>query len=313
MSTPFAPISFHGHRDHPLAFADLLGASFRDTGFAVITDHPIPQALIDRVAAATKAFFALPDDVKAQYDDSANGGQRGYTAFGTENAKDRTAADLKEFWHRGRAAPDGYETDAVMRPTPAVAEVADFDAATAELYYALDEMGMDLLVAVARHLDLAPDWFTPRVIDGNSILRLLHYPPQTDDQPAGAVRAGAHEDINVITLLLGAEEAGLEVRHRSGEWLAINPPPGALVVNIGDMLDRLTGGLLPSTTHRVVNPSAERARYARYSTPFFLHFAPDVLIDPLPQCLAEGGKTAPPITAQDYLMRRLREIGLIRD
>jgi len=312
MTELFTPISFLGHRDHPDAFADLLGQSFRETGFAVITDHPVPQDVIDRALAAAKAFFALPADVKARYDDREGGGQRGYTAFATEHAKGQDVADLKEFWHRGRAAPAGYELEALMRPTPAVAEVADFDAATADLFYALDEMGMDVLMAVARHLGLKPDWFTPRVVDGNSILRLLHYPPQTGAQPEGAVRAGAHEDINVITLLLGAEEAGLEVRHRSGAWLAVNPPAGALVVNIGDMLDRLTGGVLPSTTHRVANPPAERAGKPRYSMPFFQHFAPDVLIDPLPQCLAEGGTAHPPITAHDFLMQRLAEIGLVK-
>lgn len=312
MSSFFTPISFHGHRDHPQAFADLLGQSFRETGFAVISEHPIPQALIDRALAAAKAFFALPAEAKARYDDRDGGGQRGYTAFATENAKDRAAADLKEFWHRGRAAPAGYELEPLMRPTPPVSEVDDFDAATAELYYALDEMGMDILAAIARHLALDPDWFTPRVVDGNSILRLLHYPPQLGDQPEGAVRAGAHEDINVITLLLGAEEAGLEVKHRSGEWLSVNPPAGALVVNVGDMLARLTGGLLPSTTHRVANPSPERAKFPRYSMPFFQHFAPHVLIDPLPQCLAEGGQPAPPIMAHDYLMERLEEIGLVK-
>ncbi len=309
----FTPISYHGHRDHPEGFADLVGRSFRETGFAVITDHPVPQSVIDRALAAAKAFFALPDEVKLKYDDSAQGGQRGYTAFGTESAKGRTEADLKEFWHRGRAAPVGYELEALMRPTPSVAEVADFDTATAELFYALDELGLDILMAVARHLDLKPDWFTPRVVDGNSILRLLHYPPQSAGQPEGAVRAGAHEDINVITLLLGAEEAGLEVRHRSGDWLAVNPPAGAIVVNAGDMLDRLTGGILPSTTHRVVNPPPERAAFPRYSMPFFQHFSPDVLIDPLPQCLAEGGTPYPPITAHDYLTQRLGEIGLLRD
>jgi len=312
MPDTVSPISFLNASHHPGAFANLLGASFRETGFAVITDHPIPESLIDRALRATKAFFDLPAAVKLKYDDAENGGQRGYTAFGTENAKGENAADLKEFWHRGRAAPTGYDLDAVMRPTPSVSEVADFDAATAELYYALDEMGQDILAAIALHLGLEAQWFTPRVTDGNSILRLLHYPPQTDPQPAGAVRAGAHEDINVITLLLGAEEAGLEVKHRSGKWLAINPPPGALVINVGDMLDRLTGGVLPSTTHRVVNPSPERATFPRYSTPFFLHFVPDVLIDPLPDCLAEGGRTSEPITAQDFLMQRLREIGLVK-
>ena len=174
-------------------------------------------------------------------------------------------------------------------------------------------MGHALLRAIAIHLELEEDWFTPRVREGNSILRLLHYPAQETPPPPGSVRAAAHEDINVITLLLGAEEAGLEVKHRSGEWLAVNPPAGALVINVGDMLQRLTNGVLPSTTHRVVNPSIARAAHPRYSTPFFLHFAPEILIDPLESCIKPGEEAMTAITAHDYLMERLREIGLVKE
>lgn len=308
----FRPIPFGWHESDPDSFADALGRSFRETGFAVIEDHPVPDDVIAEAIAAMKGFFALPGEVKTRYDDSANGGQRGYTAFGTENAKGRAAADLKEFWHTGRGAPPASGLEAVMRPTPSVSEVAGFDAATQRLFGALDGMGRTLLHAIARHLGLNDTWFDAKVAEGNSILRLLHYPAQLEPPPEGTVRAGAHEDINVITLLLGAEEAGLEVKHRSGQWLAVNPPPGALVVNVGDMLERLTGGILPSTTHRVVNPGPARARFPRYSTPFFLHFAPDIVIEPLPQCLAEGGQAEPTITAQDFLMQRLREIGLVK-
>ncbi|MEO1472595.1 MAG: 2-oxoglutarate and iron-dependent oxygenase domain-containing protein [Pseudomonadota bacterium] len=308
----FKPIPYALFAEDKTAFAEALGQSFRETGFAVIEGHSVPQAVIDDNLAAAKAFFALPDDTKRRYDDSAGGGQRGYTAFGAENAKGNTAADLKEFWHTGRTGAAGSPHEAIMRPTPSVSEVDDFDAASRALFDALDAMGAQLLRAVALHLGLEEHWFDDRVREGNSILRLLHYPPQTTPPPPGSVRAGAHEDINVITLLLGAEEAGLQVRHRSGEWLSVNPPAGALVVNVGDMLQRLTGGVLPSTTHRVLNPSPERARFPRYSTPFFLHFAPDVMIEPLPQCLAEGGKAFAPISAQDYLMERLREIGLVK-
>jgi len=312
MTGYFEPISFGLFEEAPDRFATALGKSFRETGFAVITDHPIPPATISNAVDAMKAFFALPAETKLRYDDRENGGQRGYTAFATENAKGRSAADQKEFWHTGRAAPPGSGLETVMRPTPGVPEIPEFDAAAGALFDALDSLGQELLRAVALDLGLDENWFQPRVEHGNSILRLLHYPPQLSPPPEGSVRAGAHEDINVITLLLGAEEAGLEVRHRSGKWLAINPPPAALVINVGDMLQRLTGGLLPSTTHRVVNPSPERVRFARYSTPFFLHFAPDVLIETLPGCLEGGARAYPPITAQDYLLERLREIGLIR-
>lgn len=313
MTQYFEPIPYPLWHTDKAAFAEKLGKSFRETGFAVITGHPVEQSVIDANLAATKAFFALSEDVKEKYHDAAGGRQRGYTPFGTENAKGQAQADLKEFWHTGRDLPPGSPYRATMKDTPSVAEVADFDRATRALYTALDDFGADLLRGVALHLNLPETWFDDKVNFGNSILRLLHYPPQMDPPPAGSVRAGAHEDINVITLLLGAEEAGLEVKHRSGAWLAVNPPPGALVINCGDMLQRYTGGVLPSTTHRVVNPAPERSRFPRYSTPFFLHFNQDFLIEALPGCLAEGGKAEKPITAQDFLMERLREIGLVKE
>lgn len=312
MTEYFKPISFSQWPNDKTAFAEALGRSFRETGFAVIADHPIDQGAIDRALNASKAFFELPENVKETYHDAAGGRQRGYTPFGTENAKGAASADLKEFWHTGRALPEDSPYRATMKQTPAVQEVAEFDEATRDFYNAMDAFGAQLLRAVALHLGLPESWFNDKVQFGNSILRLLHYPPQDNPPPKGTVRAGAHEDINVITLLLGAEEAGLQALHRSGDWLDVNPPAGSLVINCGDMLQRLTGGVLPSTTHRVLNPSPERSRFPRYSTPFFLHFNQDVLIEALPQCLEEGGKAEAPITAQDYLMERLREIGLIK-
>ena len=312
MTEYFTPISFQQWSSDKAAFAEALGRSFRETVFAGISDHPIDQTVIDRATDAAKSFFALPTEVKETYHDAPGGRQRGYTPFGTENAKGAAAADLKEFWHTGRALPDDSPYRATMKETPGVAEVATFDAATQDFYEALDAFGAQLLRAVALHLELPETWFEDKVQFGNSILRLLHYPPQENPPPEGTVRAGAHEDINVITLLLGAEEAGLQALHRSGEWLDVNPPAGALVINCGDMLQRLTGGILPSTTHRVLNPSPERAKFPRYSTPFFLHFNQDVMIKALDSCLAEGGHAEPPITAQDYLMERLQEIGLVK-
>lgn len=310
MTAYFQPLSFSVWQKDKAAFAAAIGASFRETGFAVITDHPVPETVITRNLSATKTFFASSNAEKLKYDGRANGGQRGYTAFGTENAKGAATSDLKEFWHTGRRLPAGSPFADTMMATPPVSDA--FDEATYALYEALDNMGRIILRGVALHLNLAEDWFETRVDVGNSILRLLHYPPQDKPPTKGSVRASAHEDINVITLLLGAEEAGLQAKHRSGKWLDINPEPGAIVVNCGDMLQRLTGGILPSTTHRVLNPSPERAKFPRYSTPFFLHFNQDVLIEALPQCLAEGGKAKPAITAQDYLMERLIEIGLVR-
>ena len=312
MTNYFEPISFWLWESDKTAFAGAIGRSFRETGFAVIKDHPVDQTIIERAIDATKDFFAQPNAIKLKYDGRSGGGQRGYTAFRTENAKGKAEADLKEFWHTGRALPEGSPYRATMADTPPVQEVAAFDEATRGLYEALDDMGQTILRGVALHLGLKEDWFDTRVQFGNSILRLLHYPPQEEPGPPGSVRAGAHEDINVITLLLGAEEPGLQVKHRSGEWLSVNPPEGALVINCGDMLQRLTAGVLPSTTHRVVNPDPERSKFARYSTPFFLHFNQDVLIEALESCVAEGGDAQPPITAQDYLMERLVEIGLVK-
>ncbi len=297
----------------PERFAADLGGSFRRFGFAVVADHGVPQGLIDRAWAATEALFALPEEEKRGYFIEGGGGARGYTPFKTEIAKDAKHVDLKEFWHVGRELPEGHKFAADMQPNVWPARPEGFKETFVELFSAFDTAGDKLLSAVARHLGLAPDWFDPAVKDGNSVLRLLHYPPIPAD--AEGVRAGAHEDINLITLLLGAEEAGLELLDRdSGKWLAVKPPEGAMVVNVGDMLQRLTNHVLPSTTHRVVNPPPERRGHSRYSMPFFLHPAPDFLIKTLPQTITSDNpnRYPTPITAQDYLTERLIEIGLLK-
>jgi isopenicillin N synthase-like dioxygenase len=292
--------------------ADELGRSFAEFGFAVVRDHGIPQDLIDRVEAVSKAFFELPDPVKRAYQIAGGGGARGYTPFGTEKAKDAAIFDLKEFWHVGRDLPAGHALAEFMAPNVWPSEIADFRTATAALYAAFDTAGLRVLEAIALHLGLPRDFFVASVTDGNSVMRLLHYPPLGEDAPDGAIRAAAHGDINTITLLLGAEEAGLELLTKQGEWLPIPAVPGALVINVGDMLERQTNGRLRSTTHRVVNPRGEAARRARYSMPFFLHFRPDFLITPLPECIGADDAAPPPapITAHDFLMQRLREINL---
>ncbi|NWG54211.1 MAG: isopenicillin N synthase family oxygenase [Hydrogenophilaceae bacterium] len=291
-------------------FAQALGASFARFGFAIVADHGIEAALIEAALAKTKAFFALPEAQKRAYHVPGGMGQRGYVPFGIEAAKGAMSVDLKEFWHVGRELPDGHRYRAQMPANLWPAEIQGFREDVYALYTALDACGLKILAAIARYLGLAKDFFDDTVRDGNSVLRLLHYPPVPEN--AGGVRAGAHEDINTITLLLGAEEAGLELLDRDGRWLAVDPPEGALVVNIGDMLQRLTNHALPSTTHRVVNPTRERAHLPRYSIPFFLHFRPDYLIETLPGCVsAERPNRYPePITAQDYLMQRLKEIRL---
>ena len=305
---PIEPVSWGLTASDPDRFARELGASFARTGFAVICDHPVPAEVIDAALADTRAFFALPEAVKLRHRPEQGRGQRGYTPFGVETAKGAEHFDLKEFWHVGRELAPGHPFQDHMAPNVwPDAEAPGFRPHLLALYAALDGMGVRVLSAIARHLGLADDFFDGPVADGNSILRLLHYPP-TDGTGAG-VRAAAHEDINVITLLLGAEEGGLEVLERDGRWLAVNPPAGSIVVNIGDMLQRLTGGALPSTSHRVVNPAPERRGVARYSTPFFLHFASDYLIEALPGTAADG-RSPPPITAHAFLQERLREIRL---
>jgi isopenicillin N synthase-like dioxygenase len=294
--------------------ADELGKSFSEYGFAVICNHGIPGELVERVEAMQKALFALPAETKLSYAIPGGGGARGYTPFGKEIAKDAKVHDLKEFWHVGRSLPEGHPLTGTMAPNVWPKELPGFRETMEAIYAAFEQAGDRVLRAIALHLGLREDWFVPTVEDGNSVMRLLHYPPLPEDAPAGAVRAAAHSDINTITLLLGAEEAGLELLTRKGEWLPIDPPPGALVVNIGDMLDRLTNSHLRSTTHRVVNPSGEAARRSRYSMPFFLHFRPDFVIDPLPQCaVGSDSEPQPPITAHDFLQQRLREIGLMKN
>jgi len=306
------PVSMRLYDQDFAAFAQALGGSFKRYGFAVVADHGLDQALIDGAIDDVKAFFALPEEVKRRYHQPGTGGARGLTPFGVEAAKGAAAVDLKEFWHTGRELPEGHPYRKYMRDNLWPEEVAGFREHVYGMFEAMDALGRRLLRAIARYLDLGDDYFEDKVQLGNSVLRMLHYPPVPADAPG--VRAGAHEDINVITLLLGAEEAGLQLKDADGEWLDIAPPPGALVVNIGDMLQRLTNHVLPSTTHRVVNPAPERRGFARYSTPFFLHFNPDFVIETLPAMITPDNPdryAGRAIMAEDFLTERLREIRLI--
>ncbi len=309
-SDALARVSYVDAARDPDAFARALGRSFEATGFAIVCDHPIPADLIGRVQDQARRFFAQPLAVKQAGCRPELAGARGYTPPGVETAKDAAHPDLKEFWHVGRALPAGHRYAAYMPANVAAPGAPDLAPAAQSLFDAFDAVGGVLLSAVARHLGVAPDFFEEPTRDGNSVLRLLHYPPVA----TGAVgeRAGAHEDINLLTLLLGADEDGLEARTPQGQWIAVRPQPGELVVNIADMLQRLTNGRLPSTTHRVVNPSPERAGVSRFSLPFFLHFAPDYWIETLPSCVTPERPNAygPPITADAYLRERLEEIGL---
>jgi isopenicillin N synthase-like dioxygenase len=294
----------------PDAFAQKLGRSFEEYGFAIIADHGIPDELIHRAEEKSKQFFGLPEGAKRKYLIEGKGGARGYTPFGIETAKGHNAHDLKEFWHVGRDLPEGHKFSAHMPNNLWPTEVPSFRDTFEELFATFDRTGLKVLSAIARYLGLGEDYFVDTVHEGNSVLRLLHYPPQSE--PTGEhIRAGAHEDINTITLLLGAEEAGLELLTKDGRWIPVSPKPGELVINIGDMLQRLTNGRLRSTSHRVVNPTPDRASNARYSMPFFLHFRSDFLIEALPGTVPAGEKPKwAPITADGYLQERLREIKL---
>jgi isopenicillin N synthase-like dioxygenase len=305
-----ASVSLKDADRDPDAFAQKLGHSFAEYGFAIIADHGIPDALIHRAEDKAKQFFALPDATKRKYHLEGGGGARGYTPFGIETAKGATAFDLKEFWHVGRELAHGHPFRDHMPDNVWPAEVTDFRSTFEELFATFDRTGLKILKAIARFLKIDEDYFIDTVRDGNSVMRLLHYPP-IQGEPGSNVRAGAHEDINTITLLLGAEEAGLELLTKDGRWIPVSPKPGELVVNIGDMLQRLTNGQLRSTTHRVVNPPPERRGFSRYSMPYFLHFRSDFLIEPLPGTVPAGEQPKwPPITANDYLQERLREIKL---
>jgi len=291
-------------------FAQDFGASFERFGFAMITDHGIDPALIDAAWTKARAFFALPEEAKRAYHVAGLGGARGYTPFGVEIAKGAKEVDLKEFWHVGRDLPEGHPLAAQQPNNVWPDEVPSFRTTFETLFAEFDRVGGRLLSGIARYLGLAPDFFDATVQDGNSVMRLLHYPPV--EGPAKGIRAEAHEDINTITLLLGAEEAGLEILDKDGSWLPVAPRPGAMAVNVGDMLQRLTNNRLPSTTHRVRNPDAGRAGVARYSMPFFLHFRSDYPIVTLENCIdaAHPNLYPTPITADAYLQERLREIGL---
>jgi isopenicillin N synthase-like dioxygenase len=293
------------------AFVAELGAAYREFGFCCISGHGISRELIDGSYDAFKRFFALPSEAKMKYHVPGTGGARGYTPYKVETAKDSQVADLKEFWHLGREIPRDSKFADVMAPNLWPDEVPDFKPYGYGLYEALDALGSRVLRALALHVGLPEHYFDDKVDQGNSILRPIHYPPITQDNIPN-VRAGAHEDINFITLLVGASAEGLEVLSE-GQWLPITTEGDAIVVNIGDMLQRLSNHVYPSTSHRVINPQNENARKPRYSVPFFLHPNPDVVLDPVPECITPDNPSRydSSITSHEYLQQRLREIKLI--
>lgn len=292
-------------------FAKHVGEGYEKNGFVALTKHGVDQQLIEEALDTCRDLFALPEEVKKQYHIPGGGGARGYTPFGTEIAKDAKHVDLKEFWHVGREI-EGEPPFKQLTPNIWPKELPEFKDKILKLYRSLDALGLRVLEALAVYLGQPRDFFNDKVNLGNSILRPLHYPPIVDEGTP-SVRAGAHEDINVLTLLVGSREPGLEVLAKDGSWIPVTIIEGAIICNVGDMLQRMTNGVLPSTTHRVVNPPAPYSSKSRYSIPFFLHFNPDVVIDPLESCITEDNpKRWEAISSDDYLMERLREIGLVK-
>lgn len=291
-------------------FVNALGSAYEDIGFVAVKGHFLNDETSQKLYAACEAFFNLPEDVKAKYEIPGLAGQRGYTSFGKEHAKGKNEGDLKEFWHFGQMVEGNDPIKSEYPDNVFVDELPDFNTLGIEAYKALEETGKYMLRAIAIHLGLDEFYFDDKIKNGNSILRPIHYPPITSE-PKNAVRAAEHEDINLITLLMGASAEGLEVLNKQGEWVAITALPNQLVVNVGDMLQRLTNNKLKSTTHRVVNPPREKWGTSRFSIPFFLHPRSEMRLDCLPECVNnEVPLYYQPISAGEYLNERLKEIGL---
>lgn len=318
MSTPYIPCLdlgsyINGNEDQRKKFSDELGRAFNDSGFVTITNHGVSQELIDKLYQNIQAAFGLSPEQKRKYEKAELAGQRGYTSPGKETAKGAKTADLKEFWQIGQEVTDGDPIKEQYPDNEYLEEIPEFNQVTREIYERLENNGKHLLRAIATYLSLPIDYFDHYVHNGNSILRGIHYFPieNPDALPDDAVRAGAHEDINLITLLIGASADGLEVLTRSDEWLPIKAHHTDIVVNVGDMLQRLTNNKLRSTTHRVVNPPRELMKTSRFSVPFFLHPRSNMDLTSLDSCIdATHPKVYEDMTAGEYLDERLREIGL---
>ena len=289
-------------------FVQSFGQALHEVGFFALTNHGVEQRIIQAAYGAAEAFFALPQATKTQYEIAQLKGQRGFTQFGKEHAKDSTAPDLKEFWHLGREAATAHPVSYPDNIWPR--EVPQFRPVMTTLFTELEACAEHLLDACAQYLQQPSDFFTTQVTEGQTILRIIHYPPVSRDTAAASQRAAPHEDINLITLLCEATTPGLELLKPDGEWLPIQPIPGQIIVDTGDMLQALSNGLLKSTTHRVINPNSSRER--RFSMPFFVHPRPNFDLTPLPNCVKRTGSTAlyPAETAAQALGKRLKEIGL---
>ncbi len=293
------------------SFIDAIGKAYEEFGFVSVKNHGIPDEVVDDYYRKVEAFFALATDQKLKYEIKELAGQRGYTSFGREHAKGSTAPDLKEFWQMGQIVEDNDPIKSQYPDNVQVNEIDNFNELGVSLYKAFEKTGTIMLRAIANYLQIDENYFDKHVHNGNSILRAIHYPP-ISSEPASSIRAEQHEDINLITLLVGASAEGLQLLDKQNEWLPITAPEGCIIVNVGDMLQRLTNNKLSSTTHRVVNPKRELWHTHRYSIPFFMHPRSEMDLTCLESCVsAEQPLAYEPITAGAYLTERLIEIGLL--
>ncbi len=300
----------HGSHEEKAQFVQDIGNAYSDIGFVALKGHFLSPELQENLYTQIKKFFDLPLEVKEKYEISGEGGQRGYTSFGKEHAKDKPEGDLKEFWHFGQYLSQEDQKKYHYPKNVEVKEVPEFNEVGKEAYQQLEKTGQYVLRALALYLELEETYFDDKVKNGNSILRAIHYPPITEE-PKGAVRAGAHGDINLITLLMGASAKGLQVQRNDGVWVDAIAQPDELMINVGDMLSRHTNNRLKSTIHRVVNPPKELWATTRYSIPFFMHPVSQMDLSVLPQTIDQDHpKLYEDITAGEFLEQRLKEIGL---
>ncbi len=296
-------------------FVKDLGNAFHTLGFVALRGHFLSEELIKELYTEIKNFFDLPQEIKNTYEISGLGGQRGYTSFGKESAKGKKEGDLKEFWHFGQYVDNPQEISDLLQkvliPNVVVKELPNFNRVGKKVYQELEKTAKYVLRALAIYLNIDEFYFDEFIKNGNSILRPIHYPPITTE-PKGAVRAAAHGDINLITLLMGAQGKGLQVQDVHGNWIDAIAQPNELMINVGDMLSRLTNNKLKSTIHQVINPPKELWGTSRYSIPFFMHPVPNMNLSCLENCVSsETPKQFDDITAGDYLTERLKELGLI--
>lgn len=293
-------------------FVNEIGQAYEEIGFVALKNHFLSSELVENLYSNVKSFFDLPTEVKEKYIVPNIGGQRGYTSFGKEHAKGRTQGDLKEFWHFGQYVDEKFKEQYDYPENVEVEEIPEFNKVGKEAYKQLEKTGVYVLRALALYLGLDEFYFDDKVKNGNSILRPIHYPP-IESEPHGAVRAGAHGDINLITLLMGASAGGLQVLRNDGAWVDAIAEKDELVINVGDMLSRHTNNKLKSTIHQVINPPREEWSKPRYSIPFFMHPISEMDLSVLPNCVDENyPKLYGDITAGEFLNQRLREIGLIK-